>query len=475
MRATKIETPATLDWSECLLNNLPILHSKMPNCQANTAAGSPCGKNASYHVGELHLCGTHHNQRMRTDDSYRHLYEQMIEQDRVRREAALAARANVIQAEAARREAERVAAQAARDRVIQAKQAKNDRIIAEAPSSSSSAVTLIAKNLMNLWIQNTIQGYSIPKAYACLRYKPIYENAGFPTLIRAAVKIVRQGFGNHPTHERYGDVPLPERTLALDELEAALAPYTPAGYLAWIPQSDTLRPTITLRMRREEEERLRAEEAARQAARDAQLQLDLRQRPVVFQRDPEGGINLAAFANDAQSVHRSSVQNATHRAVLALLNRPLVAGQDTLPEILTGFGGVRWIGEGAHERTVMELTNDYFNTEAFSVMYGEVLDHVWAYIREHAHRTDLTLRLAQEAAEGIGMCSNGKMARLVNVLQGYDETLEAEKPKELFQHAIAALMSQPLVQRESAARRLFAEYNIPEAEHAVWLEPLLEA
>jgi hypothetical protein len=73
------------------------------------------------------------------------------------------------------------------------------------------------------------------------------------------------------------------------------------------------------------------------------------------------------------------------------------------------------------------------------------------------------------------MCSNGKMARLVNVLQGYDDTLEAEKPKELFQHAIAALMSQPLAQRESAARSLFAEYNIPEAEHGVWLEPLLEA
>lgn len=473
---TKIESCVVGKFCSALLfNDFTVLHSKMPNCHATTAVGTPCGKNASYHVGELHMCGIHHNQRMRTDDSYRHLYEQMIAQDRARREAAIAQRSAQIHAEAARREAERAAAQAARERVIQTKQAKNERIIAEAPNSSAHSITLVAKNIMNLWMQNTIPGYTIPKAYACLRYRPIYEAPGFPTLIRSAVKIVRQGFGNHPTHERYSDVPLDERNTALAELEAALAPYTPAEYLTWIPQTDTLRPTITLRMRREEEERLRAEAAARRAAEQAQLQLDLRQRPVVFQRDPEGGINLAAFANDAQSVHRSSVQNATHRSVLALLNRPLVAGQDTLPEILTGFDGVRWIGEQAHERTVMEITHDYFNTEAFSVMYGEVLDHVWAYIREHAHRADLTLRLAQEAAEGIGMCSNGKMARLVNVLQGYDDTLEAEKPKELFQHAIAALMSQPLAQRESAARTLFAEYNIPEAEHAVWLEPLLEA
>lgn len=447
----------------------------MPACSATTAVGAPCGKNATFHVGEHHYCGIHHNQRLRSSEEYRTQYNAIVEQAQERERNALARRAAEIQAANIRRTAEREAALAARQRVFENKRAKNTRLVADAPLSSASNITLTAKNLIGLWSQYAIAEYDIPKAYACLRYKPIHGNAGFPALISAAVKIVRQGYGNHHEHERYSDVSLEERTTALAELHTALEAYATADYLSWIPMNDTHRVSITMRMRREQELRERAEEEARRIAQQAQLQLDLRQRPVVFQRDPEGGINLAAFANDAQSVHRSSVQNATHRSVLALLNRPLVEGQDTLPEILTGFQSVRWIGPNAHERTVMEITHDYFNTEAFSVMYGEALDHVWAYIREHEHRADLTLRLAQEAAEGIGMCSNGKMARLVNVLQGYDDTLEAEKPRELFQHAIAALASQPLAQRESAARALFAEYAIPEAEHAVWLEPLLEA
>jgi hypothetical protein len=447
----------------------------MPACSAATAVGAPCGKNASFHVGEYHYCGIHHNQRLRASEEYRTQYNAIVEQARERERNALARRTAEIQAANIRREAERAAALATRQRVFETKRAKNLRLIADAPQSSASNITLAAKNIMNLWNQYEIAGYDIPKAYACLRYRPIHGNAGFPALITAAVKIVRLGYGNHHEHERYSDVPLEERAAAITELHTALDAYTTADYLTWIPMNDTLRVSITQRMRREEELLARAAEEARRLAQQLQLQQDLRQRPVVFQRDPDGGINLAAFANDAQSVHRSSVQNATHRSVLALLNRPLVGDQDTLPEILTGFERVRWIGPNAHELTVMEITHDYFNTEAFSVMYGEVLDHVWAYIREHAHRADLTLRLAQEAAEGIGMCSNGKMARLVNVLQGYDDTLESEKPRELFQHAIASLASQPLTQRESAARALFTEYAIPEEEHAVWLEPLLEA
>jgi hypothetical protein len=122
------------------------------------------------------------------------------------------------------------------------------------------------------------------------------------------------------------------------------------------------------------------------------------------------------------------------------------------------------------------FTDEYFSLEAFSVKYGEVVDRVWAFIREHAERVELTVRLAQEISEGVGMCANGKMARLVNVLQGYDETLTAaEPPREAFQSAIAALMSRPLAERESRARELFSEYRIPADEHNVWLEPLLDA
>jgi hypothetical protein len=100
---------------------------------------------------------------------------------------------------------------------------------------------------------------------------------------------------------------------------------------------------------------------------------------------------------------------------------------------------------------------------------------VWAFIKPHEQKADLLLRLAQEICEGIGMCTNGKMARLINVLQGYDETLEFEAPKDVFYGRIALLRNIPIEERHVAAMALFTEYHIPAEEQANWLTPLLEA
>ena len=72
------------------------------------------------------------------------------------------------------------------------------------------------------------------------------------------------------------------------------------------------------------------------------------------------------------------------------------------------------------------------------------------------------------------MCTNGKMARLVNVLQGFDETLLVEAPKEVFQDKMALLKKLSITEREYAAKALFKEFSIPEMEHAAWLEALVE-
>lgn len=211
----------------------------------------------------------------------------------------------------------------------------------------------------------------------------------------------------------------------------------------------------------------------------AQLREDLRLRPVVFRRDPEGGIDLRAFAADTQSVHRSSVQNATHKAVVELLSRQAPpADQETLSEIVGIFNTstkIRWVSLEARDSVVTELTDNYFNAIAFNIAYGRVVDYLWAYIRSHAEKDELVQRLAEELYEGRGMCANGKMARLINVVQGYDESLATAAPRELFQQRMGELSSKPAAERESAARELFAEFRIPITEHAAWLEPLLEA
>ena len=67
------------------------------------------------------------------------------------------------------------------------------------------------------------------------------------------------------------------------------------------------------------------------------------------------------------------------------------------------------------------------------------------------------------------------MARLVNVLRGFDLTMEDEAPpKQVFYGRIALLKKEPKDKRSAQAQELFTEFNIPVEEHNVWLEPLMD-
>jgi hypothetical protein len=412
---------------------------------------------------------------------------------RARYEAAQADVARLREVEVAervRREAERVAAVRAAEEARRAaeaaarraeKIAKRDRHVADAANLGAIKIIDHARKAVDIWSSNNITGFAVPQAYVALAYMP-QTHAGFLPLMTAVIRLRFQSFGNHPDVASYRDVPEAERADVLAALSAALIPYGGIDLIRVLSESDPVRALVVARVRAEEEAARRAAAEAAEAARRAAFNAQLRNEPVVFQRDPEGGINLRAFATDTQNIHRSSVQNATHKVVVALLARPVVEGVDVLEEIVTAFNDpvkVRWYGPGARgaevtrDAAVTELTNDYFNTEAFSVRYGDVVDRVWAFIRGHEHQNTLCTRLAQEVYEGRGMCSNGKMARLVNVLQGFDETLEAEAPKEVFQFRMASLRKQPLAGREATARELFREFNIAEAEQEAWLEALL--
>lgn len=456
-------------------------------CTAHIKKGNTqCANSVSCYGG---LCGTHFNSKYAKDAAFKTEVDgrvaTLIATDAFYRDNEHMALRKVHNNWLAAAEqaifAEQAAARAANRRAE--KIAKRDRYIAAAAQSSPIKIIEHARKAMDVWHQNNIQGYTIPKAYVALAYKsPL--SAGFARLITAVVRLRFQAFGNHPDHASYREVPEAERTEVLNEIRDAVAAYGEINELDMAdndPQRKSVQDRKDAERRAADLERLRAEEerlAAERAARNAQFQADLRERPVVFQRDPEGSINLRAFASDPQSVHRSSVQNATHKSVLAIMARPYPGGIDTLPEIVTAFNDkkkIRWATADTKERSITELTNDYFNLEAFSVPYGHVVDRVWYFIKEHEHHKTLVMRLAQEISEGMRMCSNGKMARLINVLMGFDDTLETEAPKEIFQNRFAELTKLPLTERASAAAALFTEYNIPEAEHNVWLEPLLEA
>jgi hypothetical protein len=420
--------------------------------QSGERRGQLCGNPQKHNTGTIPTCGVHHIAMMRNPE-YRLRHDQTLEQ-------AAAERAQQLAQEQ------------------QQKERRYQLDMAQLESPTIFLVFLIGNDIMNLWEIYNIPTFDIPKAYTFLQYYPMTHEAWNP-ILRALVtfRALINAFGYNSMSNEQREL---GETIVRDALQRAGE--IDLGRL----EHDEHRGKVDGRIHREELERLRQEHERRrqeaEAQREAEFQRRLREEPVVFRRDPEGGIDLAAFANDTQNIHRSSVQNATENAVRMLLERPLLPEQDTLEQIYTAWyveKHVRWSNEDRRDLAHATLTNDYYNTAAFNVPYGDVLDRVWAFIQPSEHKKELCKRLAQEVWEGRAMCSNGKMARLVNVLQGFDESLNAgpsaEVLRTMFQNKIALVANRPLEERQAAAEALFAEYNIPAEERNVWLEPLLEA
>ncbi len=204
-------------------------------------------------------------------------------------------------------------------------------------------------------------------------------------------------------------------------------------------------------------------------------------RDITFARDPEGSIDLKAFAKDQQSIHRSSVQDETKKSVEMLLTRPIPHDQQTLEEIIHLFVEPKnfyWKKEEDCVKAIDEITKDYHSAESFGYKFADVCDRVWMFIKEENKKdptNHLNLRLACETLEGIGMCANGKIVRLINILKGFDTSLDVpQKSREYFQCKMSIVRKLPKEKRKEETMQLFEIFEIPESEQEVWLNAVMD-
>lgn len=451
------------------LNNILVVYytSTMSKCTATTANGEPCRKNSSYPDG---LCGIHHNmaERAAEDERHRARLNYLADQEQTERDRQ-----------------ERV--QKIRD---------NDHRMENATAMCMDDMLRYNQLLGDLWVNHRIPGSVLGLAYCAMR-KVSIRHDGWPSLIRAVVNLINVAYFD-PNNHQWDTLRDEECDVALERLNAALIPEFRMEPIQCLKVGDKVLDEFRRRedVERAEEaaaaERAAAEEEERQAVLRQQQEYDdeqrnnfdhrMRTQPMVFSRDPEGGIDLHAFGSDSENVHRSSVQNATQKGLDVLMRRSVQIDQETLAEIVEAFQikeNVKF-GADAKDKAITELTNDYYITVAFGVSYGDLLDRVWATIRQKDEPAQVIRRLAQEVCEGYKKCVNGKIARLVNVLQGFDEELNdamtgGTAPREAFQAKFATLLGLPVSVRREAALEVFQEYQIPEDERPTWLEPLLEA
>ena len=129
-----------------------------------------------------------------------------------------------------------------------------------------------------------------------------------------------------------------------------------------------------------------------------------------------------------------------------------------------------------------ELEWDVKRCVSFGHTYRSILERTVAKIdtKEEEIQKELFRRLTEEIVEGHGLCVQGKMTRLANVLRGFDPEIDAcvspVPSREQFQNRFVVITKSmlPLGMQKELATQLMEECLIPEGEREGWLAALEE-
>lgn len=179
---------------------------------------------------------------------------------------------------------------------------------------------------------------------------------------------------------------------------------------------------------------------------------------------------LEAFTRDSQNVHTSHVNNQTSSTLEKLLEieadeqyedfeNEVGRTPDTLP-VLADIQ--TW-----YSKRTCRHRNDH--------LYQRLFDGLWVTIKNSPHKKELTQRLLEEAEDSLGMCCEGHISRLCNVLVGFDETVQPEiSIGELLQQKMAAISGLEIgvEHKVGEAWKVFEELKIPMNDREVWIEAL---
>jgi hypothetical protein len=193
---------------------------------------------------------------------------------------------------------------------------------------------------------------------------------------------------------------------------------------------------------------------------------------------PLRAVGLQRLALDRQNVHTAAVVRHTN------------AGEEKLLAVRTdgrpvGLRVLRvFAARGGSLAGVLRVANDvdhWYNQGTCRTigdrLYARCLEGLWTLIEQQPEevRGELKARLWEEASESVGMCCEGHLARLVNVMAGFDDTF---KPRvstgEAIQSKIAAIAGMEVSTEEKVAlaRTFLTELAVPAAEQTPWLDAL---
>jgi hypothetical protein len=205
-------------------------------------------------------------------------------------------------------------------------------------------------------------------------------------------------------------------------------------------------------------------------------------RDVVQPPPPPPRQGLAAIAHDRQNVHTRYVSEQTNRGLEKLLHK-----QATHPRTLNASSGwliARWLTMSIDTwPTIVRVGDDmwrWYTTRTCRTpedrLYKKALDGLYLIVRDttdESVRRELYKRTWEECLESVGMCCDGHISRLCNVLVGFDDAFAPPVPFGEILQARMSMIAGLDVDTEEKVRQataFFNEFAVPEVDRVAWLE-----
>lgn len=190
---------------------------------------------------------------------------------------------------------------------------------------------------------------------------------------------------------------------------------------------------------------------------------------------------LRLIAQDTQNVHTREVNKQMNDGLAKLTQLHIHPSQNTMPEITAAYMTKLRIMNYDLMLDLMRDMNKWYTTETCvnprDKLYKRALDGLWSKIRpgggSESMATELVCRLYQETWEARGLCCDGHLSRLCNVMVGFDDAFLPPVPVgEILQNKMSAISSKEieLAEKIKQANLVFEELAIPIVERSAWLE-----
>lgn len=187
---------------------------------------------------------------------------------------------------------------------------------------------------------------------------------------------------------------------------------------------------------------------------------------------------LRQFTNDNQNIHRSLIVERVKDTVTKILKIqvPIEYQSDTLKTLGEIILDCKLSKKAAQQMT-MFYCNDSDIYELGKGIYANVLNSIWQYIKSSENSQDLKRILRNEMEDNIGMCAQGNLSRICNILSGYldDFVVDTRSINEIIGTKLIELMELEDVRERLVQARAYLDlHKIPKNDWKEWLLPLIE-